>query len=577
VAWVAGDMERLQQTTPFPLDVPGFEAPSETLYIAAEELVILIVRAVSESAEGICAPRGIRAEGLAIRGHLDLGCLCLAKLVCFRNCRFEGGITIDDAQLGTVDLSSSEFPFLSGQRVHIEGNLSLDGLRHTDWVDLREACIAGRLSLAGSHLNSGEKKPAQAAIPKHYRHRADQVLHCYGARIESTVWLEEGFTAYGEVSFCAATIGGDLSCIGANFINPTGCALYCAGAAIGSSVILAAARAHGEVNFTSATIGGSAVCNGGSFTTEPGAQSPYGASTLYSALNLSNTRIAGNLWVSRQVSPASSLNLTGTRVDKFIDDGTIWPEKGKLALNGFVYEVFGEASLEKHQTARTPLDFASRAEWLGRQADVDVNFKPQPWTQCAKVLSAMGRTHDAKLMLYERERRWLRSKQQHTVTRLFYRLVLGPLSGYGYKTHYALYWAVGIWLMGALVFGIANDAGMMRPASEQVVTDADYKLTGLPPRDYEPMNALFYSADLLLPIVDLGQERYWIPRNAGEGMSHAAQSFPALPRPVADNLARIVGGRLPKAFYYFEIVMGWLLVSIVIAGFTKILGHAEGN
>jgi hypothetical protein len=68
---------------------------------------------------------------------------------------------------------------------------------------------------------------------------------------------------------------------------------------------------------------------------------------------------------------------------------------------------------------------------------------------------------------------------------------------------------------------------MMRPASEQVVTDTDYRLTGLPPRDYEPLNPLFYSVDLLLPIIDIGQERYWIPHNAGEN-SEAERLFPML-------------------------------------------------
>ena len=45
-------------------------------------------------------------------------------------------------------------------------------------------------------------------------------------------------------------------------------------------------------------------------------------------------------------------------------------------------------------------------------------------------------------------------------------------------------------------------------------------------------------------------------------------SWPAMPNTSAPI------SQMPKAYYYFEIAMGWLLVSIVIAGFSKFLGHA---
>jgi hypothetical protein len=543
------------------------------LSIDAAELLELLIDATSESSGGI--PRGLSAEGLRVNGLLDLRRLNFPKSIMLRDCRIKDGIAIDDARLGPLDLSGSDFPHLSAEGVHVDGDLILDRLEHTDWISLCLARIAGQLNLAGSHLNPRKKNLQKGNFHKGFRARVDQTLHCYNAEIKAGVWLSDGFSAYGEVSFIGATIGKGLICADASFINPNGCALYCAGSRIGETVVLISTTAHGEVNFNAATIGGNLTCTGASLTADPGVLHPYAGN--YSALNLLAARIMGQLVITQPKSPISSLCLRSAQVGALCDDPTAWPEKGKLELDGFVYGSLGGFASFGIQSALAPLDYESRLDWLQRQvaADLEENFKPQPWTQCAKVLAALGRTHDARLILYERERHWLKSKQQHPVTRFFYRFLLGPLSGYGYKNHYALGWALGIWLFGAVIFGMADHLGMMRPASEHVVLEQEYQRTGHPPPDYEPLNPLFYSADLLLPIVDIGQERYWIPRNGGEKQPDSAAAFPSAPARIARALTWLFSGWLPKAYYYFEIAMGWLLVSIVLAGFSKFLGHAK--
>ena len=115
----------------------------------------------------------------------------------------------------------------------------------------------------------------------------------------------------------------------------------------------------------------------------------------------------------------------------------------------------------------------------------------------------------------------------------------------------------------------------MRPADSHILVEHEYQETLRPPTDYEPVNPLLYSADILLPIVELGQQEYWIPRNAGEHIADVDHAFPNLALPLRNAIAWAFGGWLPKAYYYFEIFMGWLLVSIVIAGFSGLLGHAK--
>lgn len=550
------------------------DAASDLIEIAASELAALIADAGRDS--GGAAPRGINVEGLMVRGRLDLSRISFEKSIVMHNCLFDGGIDASHARFGALDLSECQFPWFSAPEAWVAGDLTLDRSLQTDWIDLQEARIGGRLSLAGSRLNPEAKVHECAAGIRNIRERTDQTLHCYGMRVDAAVWLSDGFVAHGEISLCAATIGRDVICNGGQFLNPTGYSIFAAGSQIGFIVSLVRAKAEGEINFAGTNIGGNVICRASSFTTDFDDRSAfYDLGFPRAALNMQNACIGGLLILLNQKSPISSLNLASARAGAFSDDRSAWPEKGKLELDGFVYDrLIGFPGVGDWE-AKTPLDHESRKEWLDRQASSGTEFKLQPWTQCAKALMDIGRAHDARMILYERERRWLRSKQQHPVTRWFHRFVLGPLSGYGYRNHYALFWALAIWLTGAVVFAMANDLGMMRPASEHVLLEHEYRQTGHPPPDYEPIDPLFYSADLLLPIVDIGQERYWIPRNAGERPVNAAKAYPFLPAAAARAVDTLVGGILPKAYYYFEIAMGWLLVSIAIAGFSKLIGHPQ--
>jgi hypothetical protein len=221
----------------------------------------------------------------------------------------------------------------------------------------------------------------------------------------------------------------------------------------------------------------------------------------------------------------------------------------------------------------TSIHWRTLLQWLHMQIpeNLGADFLPQPFTQCAEVLRRMGDEHGSRMILFERERMRLRSPGN-----LWERItgyLLGMVAGHGYKSYYALYWALGVWLIGGGVFTIADRLNQMRPASEHVLVDESYRRTGEIPKDYEPLKPLFYSADILLPIVDIGQERFWLPRDAGERPPNAAMAFPNLPHWSAALLDLLFGGWLPKGYYYFEIAMGWVLVSIAIAGFSGHLGH----
>jgi hypothetical protein len=102
-------------------------------------------------------------------------------------------------------------------------------------VTLRNARL-GTLLLSGSRLH----EPLDGVV-----------LSADFATIRGAVFLDEGFSAVGEVRFLSAQISGGLNCTGGSFENPGGHALSTDGAAIRGGVLMRRGfRAVGEVSLT---------------------------------------------------------------------------------------------------------------------------------------------------------------------------------------------------------------------------------------------------------------------------------------------------------------------------------------
>ncbi len=73
---------------------------------------------------------------------------------------------------------------------------------------------------------------------------------------------------------------------------------------------------------------------------------------------------------------------------------------------------------------------------------------------------------------------------------------------------------------------------------------------------YEELHPFLYSLDVFLPFVNLHQEHYWWPNGQASGHSFV------LGRSVR------VSGRLLRHYLWLQIVAGWLLSAIFLAGVT---------
>jgi hypothetical protein len=179
--------------------------------------------------------------------------------------------------------------------------------------------------------------------------------------------------------------------------------------------------------------------------------------------------------------PEGGVDLSHARVGVLRDDPATWPSA--LCLDGFAYAAL----------AGEPTD---RRRWLRLDGG---RFRPQAYAQLARVHRDAGRDDEARTVLlagelHRREGlrwpgRWWGRLQDVTI-------------GYGYRPLRAAAWLAGLLAVGWAVFA------------------------GKPPRAADPGSAPefaapVYTADLILPVVDFGQQSAFHPRGATAWFAYA--------------------------------------------------------
>ena len=153
-------------------------------------------------------------------------------------------------------------------------------------------------------------------------------------------------------------------------------------------------------------------------------------------------------------------------------------------------------------------------DWLAR----DQPFTPQPYEQLAGVLREMGHGEEANDVLFAgreraRERAWDDGHWYSWTGQTLLKYTVGY--GFGYRYFWALYWVLGLVLIATIVLGV----------------------TGQNQRNDGRTIGMWYSLDMLLPIIKLREKHYDID---------------------LDGCARY--------YFYFHKIMGYVLASFLIAG-----------
>ncbi len=535
-----------------------------------------IIRAfMDEQSGGPSLSKGIQIRHARIIGALDLEGVRYDRPIALVDTEFEKGLVIRDATLRALTLDRSVIPFIDGAHVHIQGALRARRMPQTEWINLLSAQIDGHLVLQGSPLNPEQKSLSE---------NGGMVLQCTAAKVGGSVFLRHGFAAYGPAYFVRAHIDGQLSCVGGLFYNPGGLALYANAAEIGLDVFIDDGfEAQGEVNFTAARVGGQFSCFKGTFQNHGGVALDCDGAMIASDVFLkdgflargkvvfSRAQIGGGFQLRQHSRIEGEVDMTGASVGALMDDAGCWPAlPHSIHLDGFTYGRFGDGA---------PVSWRMRVPWLQRSLGSTGRplFRPQPWSQAASVLSSMGLDYDARVVLQRREKaRPIQAAWPWKSLARFGKGLHAVTSGYGYRPGLLLLWALLVIFIGGLTFGSATRPVPMVPREVTALT-ASADLAPAPegetvpvPRHYEPFKPWLYSLDLVLPLIDLGQARYWMPQDPpGPPARPEGQiAGPSAAERMDSFIEHGIFGWLPKVWFWIHSLLGWLLSGLLIAGYA---------
>ncbi len=380
-------------------------------------------------------------------------------------------------------------------------------------------------------------------------------LDCSLADVAGSVILRNAgpqpFESQGEVSFYTARIGQHLDCSGGHFSNPGGKAINAEALKVAGCVFLGAGddrdvalagqqapgfEADGETKFVGAEIDLQFNCQAGVFRNAV----PDGKGHAAAALNLSASQVRDILFLgvvppdqgSRAQPPPrieGSLDLSAATVRGLADDGlvggpgglrpTVTDKEGKVLRCNLMLDLFAYERLIGPDAANV----RKRRAWLAQQEPVTGAhpFQPGPYAQLVGVLRAMGHAGEADDIALAGLRAARRGgPRRWGFKRLLETVALDGFLGYGYRPGRALaillLVAIGFSWFYAEAFrqgGIVPADGTVRadPAAAQCVNWSPASCPAMAGRVVPLFEPLIYSADVMLPVIGLGQKASWTP------------------------------------------------------------------
>jgi len=458
-----------------------------------------------------------------------------------------------DARIGGLYCTGATLNNLGGNALHandaeIAGGVFLRPLVPRDGQDPLPCRVTGEVRLPGAHVGAGIH--CTGAI---LSNEGGQALTADDAEIAGGVFIK-ACRVTGEVRLAGARIRGGLICTAATLNNPVGKALTADDAEIAGGLYLRSlvpkhgvdpmpCEVTGEVRLAGARISGGLYCTGATLS-NPGGK----------ALTASNAEIAGGLYLRPDSKPVPKddpgprahditgevrlagarisgkldctgaaitpvVDLRGCRVSELVDDLALsencWSEV-ELHLDGFTYERFGRNSTWDHR---------ARFKWLRRTP----GYGPGPWEQLQRVYVENGHDKEARLTGIEKQKDRLdRGELSHP--QKAWRLLLGATVGHGYRPALAGLWALGlIIVLSGLVWAGRADLTHVGTGS------------AAPAQTVDGWTAFAYAVDTFLPVADFNVSDQWRAR-----------------------------GWLEPARFGF-VVLGWLLGTIFVAGFTAVV------
>ncbi|MDQ1049937.1 membrane-associated oxidoreductase [Streptomyces sp. V4I2] len=402
-------------------------------------------------------------------------------------------------QYGTIDqavrLSHCSFqdaPVLYGARLR-QLNLSgsvLPGLTaatlHVEGVlRLTDCRLRGPVRLGGAQISGALfMDRAQITAPD----SAEPALQLNHVTIGDDLWAP-GLQVEGEFRLNGGSVAGSVNLTDARLSRPGEVALDAQILGVEGDLHLRRVHTAGWIGLRGARVGGRLDLSYARLSNPGDAALRAGSCTI------------GELWLRRSPPMEGFLNLRRAQIDVLFLEPEAVPDR--VLLNGLVY-----TTLTPHESAERRLPMLSR-EGEG--------YLPHTYEQLTAAYLRVGDDHAARVVQLAKLRR-------HRRTLPWYGRVWGHLQeatvGYGFRPLLA-----GVWLLSLLAIGsVAYALHHPRP---------------LKPSEAPDFNPLFYTLDLLLPVISFGQEGAFAPEGGYQTLSYAL------------------------------VIAGWILATTVFAGVTR--------
>ncbi|MER6673188.1 membrane-associated oxidoreductase [Streptomyces sp. NPDC000983] len=416
--------------------------------------------------------------------------------------------------------------------------LRVAGARITGLLDLTHAVLDHPLRLSHCHF---EQRPELYGIQVRRLSLPGSVLPglgLNGARVDGTLRLSD-CRIDGTLRLAAAQISGALFLDGAELNAPdaTEPALKLDQAVVNDDLWAPGLRVRGEVRLSGATVTGS-VNLGEALLDRPGRLALDGQTLtvegdvllrgtevngwiglrnarITGRLDLSHARlrnpgstalrarsaVIGELWLRKGPRPEGALNLRRAQIDDLFIEPEVVPDE--VRLDNLVY-----TSLTKHEPAERRLPMLER--------DTD-GYVPHAYEQLTAAYRRIGDDNAARLVQLAKQRR-------HRSTLPWYGRLWGHVQdatvGYGFRPLRACGWLLSLLALGSVAYAL----------NEPPPLKAD---------EAPHFNPVFYTLDLLLPVISFGQEGAFDPAGWCQALS------------------------------YLLVLTGWVLATAVLAGVTR--------
>ncbi len=502
---------------------PADPAPPDQV-IRAEVVAALLLGAHTANAPG--DRPALRLTGARITGRLDLGFTDITAPVHLTDCRFDETPLLRAARTRELSLTGCALPGLVADTAQIDAGLTLTHCRLTGPLvldraqingdlDLRDTAIAhpGGEAISAVHAQvSGNALCADLTVEGTFRLSGACVdgefdlegarlrapgrhaLDAYHVRVGEDFTCHPGFSAEGRLILSGATVGAAIGFCGARLSNPGDVALEAVDVTVARNFDLGLGL----------TVDGAVKLDG----THVGTELSFRAAELTHpggiALSLRATRARDtDLRTRRPVE--GTVDARNAHLGTLHDNPATWPADLRLADTTYDGLAF-------------PLPATERIGWLRRPPG---RYLPQPYEQLAATYRRLGHEDEARTVLLAKQRHRRTGLPAHT--RLWGH-VQDFSVGYGYRPLRAGLWLLALLACGTLYFALHTPAA-------------------LEPGKAPPFNAVFYTLDLLVPIITFGQEPAFAPRGTGQWLSYAL------------------------------IAAGWILATTVTAGITRALSR----